>query len=98
VEALKVGGRAIRLVCAGTEGQVSLGDSMGAGALAHEIDAGACEESEAIIGSIKLNEADLSPEAVLANDQAEIVASLWRETESIIEEGYSLADALSDGK
>ena len=27
-----------------------------------------------------------------------MAASLWRETESMIEEGYSLADALGDGR
>jgi 2-phosphosulfolactate phosphatase len=98
VEALKVDGRPIHLVCAGTDGLISLEDSMFAGALAHELDAWAWEESEARASSIKFEDADLSTETVLANDEAEIAASLWRETESIMEEGYSLADALGDGR
>ena len=35
---------------------------------------------------------------MLANDQAEIAASLWRETESMMEDGYALADALGEGR
>ena len=97
VEALKVDNRPIHLVCAGTDGQVSLEDSMFAGAVAHEIDAWAWEESEGKgLSAVRDDDSDLVP--VLANDQAEIVASLWRETESTIDEGYPLADALSDGR
>ena len=97
VEALKVDGRPIHLVCAGTDGSISLEDSMFAGAIAHEIDTWAWQESEGKANPIA-REDDLPPDTLLANDEAEIAASLWRETESIIEEGYSLADALGDGK
>ncbi len=98
VEALKVDGRPIHLVCAGTNGQISLEDSMCAGAIAQDLDAWAWAESEGTVSSISIEEAENPPETILANDEAEIAVSLWRETESIIEEGYPLADALSDGK
>jgi 2-phosphosulfolactate phosphatase len=97
-EALKVEDRPIHLVCAGTDGQISLEDSMFAGALAHELDSWVWEESVGTVASIKIDEPETMPETVLANDEAEIAVSLWRETESIIEEGYTLADALSDGR
>ncbi len=97
IEALMVDGRPIHLVCAGTGGSISLEDSMFAGALAHEIDTRAWRESEGkILPSAR--ESDPAADTLLANDEAEIAASLWRETEAIIDEGYSLADALGDGK
>jgi 2-phosphosulfolactate phosphatase len=97
VEALKAVKRPIHLVCAGTDGQISLEDTLFAGALAQEIDAWAWEEVES--KALKHPESfEGEDEAVLANDQAEIAASLWRETESIMEEGYSLADTLGDGR
>jgi 2-phosphosulfolactate phosphatase len=98
IETLKIDGRPIHLVCAGTDGEISLEDSMFAGSLAQAIDTWAWEEAEAKMGE-GFEEPDLDlPETILANDPAEIAASLWRETEAMIEEGYSLADALSDGK
>ena len=98
LDTLKLDGRPIHLVCAGTNGQISLEDSMFAGALANEMDAGAWEDAEAKVSSIKIEEGELLHETVLANDEAEIATSLWRETESIIEEGYTLADSLRDGR
>ena len=98
IEALKVDGRPIHLVCAGTGGSISLEDSMFAGAIAHEIDTWAWEGSEVKVSSIKIDESEMMPETLLANDEAEVAVSLWRETESIIEEGYTLVDALSDGR
>ena len=97
IEALKLDDRPIHLVCAGTDGQISLEDTMFAGALAHEFDAWAWEMSEALGDSLPFDEVHGS-ETVLANDQAEIAAALWRETESIMDEGYSLADSLGDGR
>lgn len=95
LEALKLAPGPIHLVCAGTDGQVSLEDAMFAGALAHEIDSRAWEEGE----SRQVEAADDSlEETLLANDQAEIAASLWRETESMMDEGYTLSDALGDGR
>ncbi len=70
---------------------------MFAGAIAHEIDTWAWHESEGKHNPTPRDD-ELPPDTLLANDEAEIAASLWRETESIIEEGYSLADALGDGK
>ena len=98
VEALKLDGRTIHLVCSGTDGEISLEDSLYAGSLASEIDAWAWAESEGRSGSIKLDPGDSTFDTVFANDQAEIAASLWRENEAMIEDGYSLADALGDGK
>jgi 2-phosphosulfolactate phosphatase len=98
IEALKADGRPIHLVCAGTDGQVSLEDTMFAGSLAQAIDTWAWEEAEAKMGEGFEESNEETPETILANDQAEIAASLWRETEAMIEEGYTLADALSDGK
>jgi 2-phosphosulfolactate phosphatase len=98
VEALKRDGRPIHLVCAGTEGQISLEDSLFAGAIAQEIDAWAWDEVEAKALKHPPEVSEFLDETILANDQAEIAASLWREMESIIEGGYSLADALGDGK
>jgi 2-phosphosulfolactate phosphatase len=98
VEALKLDGRPIHLVCAGTGGEISLEDSMFAGSLAQAIDTWVWEEAEAKMGE-GLEDSNLDlPETVLANDPAEIAASLWRETDAMIEEGYPLSDALSDGK
>jgi 2-phosphosulfolactate phosphatase len=82
IDALKADGRPIHLVCAGTDGLISLEDTILAGSIAHQLDS--CGR-------------DLT-ETPLANDQAEIAASLWRETESLIDDGYSLADALSEGR
>jgi 2-phosphosulfolactate phosphatase len=94
VEALKTIGLPIHLVCAGTDGQVSLEDSMFAGALAHDLDSWAWEEVEA--------RGLASPEdletTILSNDQAEIAAALWRDTEAGLDEGYLLEDALADGR
>ncbi len=99
LEALIADGRPVHIVCAGTDGLISLEDSMLAGAIAHELDARAWEgigaEAEAAATVAVAESAD---ETVLANDQAEIAASLWRETESLIDEGYPLADALGDGR
>ena len=97
IEALKLAALPIHLVCAGTDGQISLEDAMFAGALAHEIDAWAWEVADAKGTSVHQDDDELS-ETLLANDQAEIAVSLWRETESIIEEGYTLSDALGDGR
>ncbi len=98
IEALKADGRPIHLVCAGTDGEVSLEDTMFAGSIAQAIDTWAWEDAESKMGE-GFDDLDLDmPETILANDPAEIAASLWRETEAIIEEGYTLSDALSDGK
>ena len=98
VEALKLDDRPIHLVCAGTDGLISLEDTMFAGAVAHEIDAWGWEKSEAKGHPTAPEDDDLFSETLLANDQAEIAATLWRETEAMIEEGYTLADSLSDGR
>lgn len=94
VEALKAIGLPVHLVCAGTDGQVSLEDSMFAGALAHDLDSWAWEEVEA--------RGLASPEdletTILSNDQAEVAAALWRDTEAGLDEGYLLEDALADGR
>ena len=97
LDALKADGRPVHCICAGTDGQVSLEDTLLAGALAQELDTWAWEESGGIAGSVRIA-GEVSPDTVLANDGAEIAASLWRETEAMIEEGYSLADALGDGR
>jgi 2-phosphosulfolactate phosphatase len=98
VEALKLASGPIHLVCAGTDGQISLEDAMFAGALAKELDDWAWESGESKgLRHPPESPADLE-DTLLANDQAEIVVSLWRETESIIEEGYTLTDALGDGR
>ncbi len=90
IDALKADGRPIHLVCAGTDGLVSLEDAMFAGSVAHEFDS---------LGWDRLDPAAEPPPGIaLANDEAEIAASLWRETESMIEDGYTLADALADGR
>ena len=97
LEALKADGRPIHCICAGTDGQVSLEDTLLAGALAQELDTWAWEESGGIAGSVRIA-GEATADTVLANDGAEIAASLWRETEAMIQEGYSLADALGDGR
>lgn len=97
LEALKADGRPVHLVCAGTDGQVSLEDTLLAGAIAQELDTWAWEESGGIAGSVRIG-GEAAADTVLANDGAEIAASLWRETEAMIQEGYSLADALGDGR
>jgi len=97
VDALKADGRPIHLICAGTDGQVSLEDTLLAGALAQDLDTWAWEESGGVAGSVRIA-GEVPPDTVLANDGAEIAASLWRETEAMIEEGYSLGDALGDGR
>ena len=86
IEALKADGRPIHLVCAGTDGLISLEDTIFAGSIAQAIDSWGWDRAEAT------EDRGLS-ENLLANDQAEIAASLWRETESMIDDGYSLADA-----
>jgi 2-phosphosulfolactate phosphatase len=91
IDALRADGRPIHLVCAGTDGQVSLEDTMFAGSIAHEFEAGDWARADT-------SEDQGSSGTPLANDQAEIAASLWRETESMIGDGYSLADALADGR
>ena len=70
VEALKVEDRPIHLVCAGTDGQISLEDSMFAGALALELDEWVWEESAGTVASIKIDEPETTPETILANDEA----------------------------
>ena len=97
LDALKADGRPIHCVCSGTDGQVSLEDTLLAGALAQELDTMAWEESGGIAGAVRIA-GELPADTVLANDGAEIAASLWRETEAMIEEGYSLSDALGDGR
>ncbi len=67
-----------------------------AGALAHELDALAWDDSRQ--ASLHGRDGDLPADTILANDQAEIAASLWREIDAMIQEGYSLADALGDGR
>jgi 2-phosphosulfolactate phosphatase len=98
VETLKQAGAPIHLVCSGTDGQISLEDSMFAGALAQDLDTWAWEAAEGRSLPHQDDHSETLEETTLGNDQAEIAVSLWRETESIIEEGYSLADALSDGR
>jgi 2-phosphosulfolactate phosphatase len=98
IEALKLASGSIHLVCAGTDGEISLEDSLFAGALAAELDSWAWEEVEAKSFKQPIESPDDLDDTLLANDQAEIAVSLWRETESIIEEGYTLADALGDGR
>jgi 2-phosphosulfolactate phosphatase len=91
IEALKADGRPIHLVCAGTDGLISLEDSIFAGSIAHEFDSWSGDRA----GSTE----DPGPsDTLLANDQAEIAASLWRETETMIDDGYSLAEVLADGR
>jgi 2-phosphosulfolactate phosphatase len=98
IEVLKTIGRPVHLVCAGTSGEVSLEDSLFAGFLAQTLDTWAWEEAETKMSEgIDDSDPDLA-DTILANDSAEIAASLWRETEAMMEEGYALVDALSDGK
>ncbi len=91
LEALKADGRPVHLVCAGTDGQISLEDAMFAGAIAQDLDSWAWNGA-----TVPAVEGD--DETLLANDPAEIAAALWRETESMIDEGYPLSDALRDGR
>jgi 2-phosphosulfolactate phosphatase len=91
IEALKADGRPIHLVCAGTEGLISLEDTIFAGSIAHAFDSWGRARS----GST--GEHGL-PDYLLANDEAEIAASLWREAESRIEDGDSLAEVLAEGR
>jgi 2-phosphosulfolactate phosphatase len=98
VEALKKAGRPIHLVCSGTDGQISFEDSLFAGAIAQELDAWAWGEIETKALKHPSEGADALDETILANDEAEIAASLWRETEAMIEEDYTLADSLADGR
>jgi len=93
LDALAVDGRPVHIVCAGTDGLVSLEDTMLAGALAHELELRSFDPSG---GEPVLSTAPA--ETTLANDSAEIAASLWRETEALIDDGYSLADALGEGR
>ncbi len=97
LEALKADGRPIHCICAGTDGQVSLEDTLLAGAIAQELDTWAWEESGGTTGSVRIA-GEVPADTLLANDGAEIAASLWRETEAMIQEGYSLSDALGDGR
>ena len=97
LDALKADGRPIHLICAGTDGQVSLEDSLLAGALAQELDTWAWEEAGGTAGSVRIA-GGVAADTLLANDGAEIAASLWRETEAMIQEGYSISDALGDGR
>ncbi len=97
VEALQGLGLPIHIVCAGTDGQISLEDTLFAGALAHEFDALAFDDPRSE-PSLHGRDGDLPSDTVLANDQAEIASSLWREIEGMIGEGYSLAGALGDGR
>ena len=97
IEALIADGRPVHIVCSGTDGQVSLEDTMLAGAIAQELDARAWEDAGGLPGAAT-READVPGDTVLANDPAEIAAAMWRETDDIVGEGYSLADALRDGR
>ena len=97
LEALKADRRPIHLICAGTDGQISLEDTLFAGWLAQSLDQLAWEESEAAIGSGELDEDDANV-TLFENDSAEIAASLWRETQAMIDEGYPLSDLLADGR
>ncbi len=97
IDALKGLGLPIHIVCAGTDGLVSLEDTLLAGAIAHELDALAFEDPRSE-PSLHGRDGDLPCDTVLANDEAEIAASLWREVEGMIGEGYSLAGALGDGR
>ncbi|WP_435006149.1 2-phosphosulfolactate phosphatase [Tundrisphaera lichenicola] len=91
IQALKADGRPIHLICAGTEGEISLEDSIFAGSIADEMDAWGWDRA----GTADEGRMIASP---LANDQAEIAAALWRETEAMMDEGASLAEALADGR
>jgi len=97
LDALAADGRPVHIVCAGTDGLISLEDTMLAGALAHDMDIRAWEQAggEPILSAAPV---DPAAETVLANDPAEIAAAVCRETEALIDEGYSLADALGDGR
>lgn len=97
VDALRADGRPVHLVCAGTDGQVSLEDSLLAGAVAEDLDARAFEEAQAARpGSLKLEPAPV--ETCLANDAAHLAAALWREVSALNDEGYPLADSLAEGR
>ena len=99
LDALKADGRPIHLVCAGTDGQISLEDTLLAGALAQDLDTLAWEEAGGTLATtVRMGGGSPAGDTVLANDEAEIAASLWRETESMLVEGYTLADALGDGR
>jgi hypothetical protein len=68
-----------------------------AGAIAHRLDDDDWDRAEAeALRTGRLDDASL--ETLLANDQAEIAVALWRETEGLIDDGYTLADSLSDGR
>jgi 2-phosphosulfolactate phosphatase len=89
IDVLEADGRPIHLVCAGTDGLISLEDSLFAGSIAAEFDANAWREA---------GPGEVPAEAVLGNDQAEIVAASWREAESLMAEGCALADVLAEGR
>ncbi len=97
VDALVADGRPVHIVCAGTDGLVSLEDTLLAGALANELDVRAWEHAPGEPDPVDFGP-DLPDDTVLANDPAEIAASSWRETEAMIDDGYSLADALGEGR
>ena len=96
VEVLKADGRPIHLICAGTDGQVSLEDTMLAGALADDLDSWAWDFADDEADLLKLGDAPI--DTILANDSAEIAAALWHETTALKDEGYPLSDSLSDGR
>ena len=99
LDALAADGRPIHIVCSGTDGLISLEDTMLAGALAQELDIRAWDRAAGAAGEPVLSTTAVqAPETTLANDSAEIAASLWRETEALVDEGYSLADALGEGR
>jgi len=98
VDLLKKLGKPIHLVCAGTDGLISWEDTLFAGSIAQELDALAWEEIETKALDHRSDSDQETELTVLANDQAEIAASNWRETEMIMQEGYELFDALADGR
>ena len=98
VDALEADGRPVHIVCSGTDGLISLEDTMLAGALAHELDTRGWESTVGDPTIPARRDITVDDDGILANDQAEIAASLWRETEAMIDEGYTLADALGDGR
>lgn len=82
--ALREEQRPVHVVCAGTEGGISLEDSVLAGALVWELN----------LAAPKLKLAPIAP----ANDEAEIVLALWKGLLTEMEDGKSLEETLSRGR
>jgi 2-phosphosulfolactate phosphatase len=78
-------GHSVHIVCAGTEGYISLEDSLLAGALTSRI----AEVSDVMVG------ADIA--ALCGNDEALMVASQWSEVERRLLK-HSLSSVLSMGR